>query len=165
MRRGPYGSALATGRLQPLAAELDRATRLKRPKHCSTSPERPLQQAHWPFVGFGQPRFCDGEHLVSAAWELLLSDTGKSLRLCIHNVRLRSSFRRVQKERRPRVDAAEIEALHGMHVYQWPPAVPRRCVTFGRASGQLGEAEARRSSRRSHGDAHGRSLRPGRRAR
>ena len=105
------------------------------------SPERPLQQAHWPFVGFGQPRFCDGEHLVSAAWELLFSDTGKALRLCIINVTERSSFRRLQKTGRPRVDAAEIEALHGMHVYQWPPAVPRRCVTFGRASGQLGEAE------------------------
>ena len=65
------------------------------------------------------------------ALELLLSDTGKSLRLYIIEVGERSTFRRMQKERRPRVDAAEIEALHGMHRSQRPPAVPRHCVTFG----------------------------------
>ena len=50
------------------------------------------------------------------ALELLLSDTGKSLRLYIIEVGERSTFRRMQKTRPPRVDAAEIEALHGMHL-------------------------------------------------
>ena len=52
MRRGPYGSALATGRLAAELVDQDRAAQLKRPKHCSTSPERPLEQARWSFVGF-----------------------------------------------------------------------------------------------------------------
>jgi len=58
--------------------------------------------------------------------ELLLSDTGKSLRLYSIEVGERSSFRRMQKEKPPRVDAAEIEPVHGMHLCQRPPAVPRR---------------------------------------
>ena len=48
----------------------------------------------------------------------------------------------MQKERRPRVDAAEIEALHGMHLL--PAAAGCAVALRDRVlpGGQLGEAEA-----------------------
>ena len=109
------------------------AMRTRRPKQLSTSPDRPLKQALWSFVGFGlDSRDPCLAASIAAGWhlELLLSDTGKALRLYIIEVGERSTIQRMRTERRPRVDAAEIEPVHGMHLCQRPPAVPRRCVTF-----------------------------------
>ena len=89
-----------------------------------------------------------GFGLAILVLEPLLSDTGKSLRLYIIEVGERSTFRRCCKRRGRRVDAAEIEAPHGMHLCQRPPAVPRRCMTFGPC-----QRPARRG--RAHGGAHG----------
>ena len=129
MRRGPYGSALPQVASRRSSSKPSRATQTPEAllhESGETSSEGGAAHLGISLTKFTSPRL--GEQ--GLVLELLLSDTGKPLRLYITNGLAISTFRLMQSERRSRVDAAEIEALHGMHLCQRPPAVPRRCVTF-----------------------------------